>query len=90
VKAFDKPAPNQEKVLSAFEEDGWPRHIDDPLSGSGELDPKDRLRFTVRRLNAFQKQPLIRFFADGTGQGIRWERVDATSTLSAAKSRRAA
>ncbi|MGO9109002.1 MAG: hypothetical protein ACLP9L_07195 [Thermoguttaceae bacterium] len=77
VKRFDKPAPNQEAVLMAFEEDGWPGHIDDPLAPVSDLVPKERLRFTIRRLNTCQERPLIRFSGDGTGQGIRWERVEA-------------
>jgi hypothetical protein len=79
VKRFDKPAFNQEAILLAFEHEGWPRRIDDPLPPAGDPVPKDRLRFTVRRLNACQEQPLIRFFADGTGKGIRWELVEAAS-----------
>src|SRR5262249_44432444 len=30
-KRYRRPAPNQEKILAAFEEDGWPGRIDDPL-----------------------------------------------------------
>src|SRR5262249_18025344 len=32
VKRFRQPAPSQEAVLTAFAEEGWPPHIDDPLS----------------------------------------------------------
>ena len=31
VKRFRRSATAQEIVLAAFEEEGWPRHIDDPL-----------------------------------------------------------
>jgi hypothetical protein len=74
-------------VLAAFAEEGWPPRIDDPLPPCGEPTPKNRLRFTIRRLNAYQQQPLIRFFADGTGQGVRWERLAAAAAV---KLRRAA
>jgi hypothetical protein len=31
VKEFKLPAPNQETILTAFQEEGWPPRIDDPL-----------------------------------------------------------
>ena len=77
VKQFHRPAANQETVLAAFQEEGWPDHIDDPLRPSGEHVPRHRLGFTVRRLNDCQTERLIRFFADGTGHGICWERLSA-------------
>jgi hypothetical protein len=54
-------------ILSAFQEEGWRSRIDDPLRNG--RDP-GRLRDTVRRLN--RDLELIRFRADGTGEGIRW------------------
>src|SRR5262245_54360552 len=44
VKRFVAPAPNQELVLSAFEEEGWPGRLDDPLPGESGLDGPERLR----------------------------------------------
>lgn len=74
VKEFRTPAAAQEAVLAAFEEEGWPDSIDDPLpSNGGRLHPKDRLRDEVRRLNAHQREGRIRFRCDGTGEGILWE-----------------
>ncbi|MCR4410894.1 MAG: hypothetical protein NUV77_00550 [Thermoguttaceae bacterium] len=73
VKQFKVPAANQERVLAAFEEEGWPIHIDDPLPPSPDQDPKRRLHDTINSLNRNQKCPLIRFVGDGTGQGVRWE-----------------
>jgi len=75
VKQFKVPAANQERVLAAFEEEGWPVRIDDPLPPVGEQDPKARLHDTIVALNRNQKHPLIRFYGDGTGQGVRWGRV---------------
>jgi hypothetical protein len=72
VKQFRVPAGNQELILAAFEEMGWPRHIDDPLPPVHDLDPKQRLRDTISRLNRNQKQRLIRFHGDGNGRGLRW------------------
>jgi hypothetical protein len=73
VKLFKVPAINQEAVLAAFEEEEWPPRIDDPLSPRGEQNPKRRLHDTITALNRNQKAPLIRFFGDGSGQGVRWE-----------------
>ena len=95
VKQFKLPSPNQEAILATFEEEGWPSHIDDPLSPEAEQNPKCRLHDTIKRLNRHHKQSLIRFSGDGTGEGVCWERVAAvTLPLPAAarpkKSRRAA
>jgi hypothetical protein len=75
VKQFKVPAENQERILAAFEEEGWPVHIHDPLPPQTDQDPKRRLHSTINSLNRHQKHPLIRFSGNGTGQGIRWERV---------------
>lgn len=75
VKRFRVPAPNQELVLSAFEEERWPPRIDDPLPPNGEVSPKQRLRTTIHCLNRNMKRPVIRFQGDGTGKGICWEPV---------------
>ena len=69
VKQFRQPAPNQETILAALEESRWAWQIDDPLPPEGEIPPKDRLEFTIWRLNRFQKKKLVRFFGDGTGEG---------------------
>jgi hypothetical protein len=73
VKEFKLPSPNQETVLMAFEEEGWPPRIDDPLPPVAQLDPRRRLHDTIKALNRKQKHCLIRFRGDGSGEGIRWE-----------------
>jgi hypothetical protein len=76
VKQFKVPAPNQEQILAAFEEEGWPVRIYDPLPpnrDNPEQDPKRRLHDTIGSLNRHQKNRLIRFVGDGSGEGIRWE-----------------
>jgi hypothetical protein len=57
----------------AFEEEGWPPRIDDPLPPSPEIDAKSRLRYTIKSLNKRQKKQLIHFMGDGSGEGIMWE-----------------
>lgn len=73
VKRFRVPAANQEAILAAFEEESWPARIDDPLPPHHEQSPKRRLQETIKSLNRNQKQGLIRFLGDGSGQGVRWE-----------------
>jgi hypothetical protein len=65
----------QEAILMAFEEEQWPPRIDDPLPGHPDLLPKRRLHDTIKSLNRNQKNSLIRFMGDGTGEGIRWELI---------------
>jgi hypothetical protein len=76
IKRFRTQAVNQTTVLCAFEEDGWPDRIDDPLPPLQGLDSKHRLHDTIKCLNRGHKVPLIRFRGDGTGQGIIWELID--------------
>jgi hypothetical protein len=82
VKEFKLPSPNQETVLMAFEEEGWPPRIDDPLSPLPQLDPRRRLHDTIKALNRKQKRELIRFMGDGSGEGIRWELTDKAAANS--------
>jgi hypothetical protein len=73
VKKFRVPAGNQELVLSAFEEEGWPVYIDDPLPRKAEMIPKQRLHNVITRLNGRQLVPILRFQGDGNGEGIGWQ-----------------
>ena len=76
VKQFKVPAPNQETILAAFQEEGWPHRIDDPIPPHPDKEPKRRLHDTIISLNRNQRTPLIRFLGDGSGQGVRWEPTD--------------
>ena len=75
IKQFKVPAPNQETILAAFEEENWPTRIDDPLPPQPEQDSKRRLHDTINSLNRNQKSTLIRFIGDGSGLGVRWEQI---------------
>jgi hypothetical protein len=77
IKEFHQPAENQVTLLTAFEEEGWPPRIDDPLPPSGGIDPKERLHEAIRRLNQHQITPKIRFAGDGTGRGVLWRLLDS-------------
>lgn len=72
VKRFKWPANNQETVLMAFEEDGWPPRIDDPLPPQPDQDSKRRLHDTIKCLNRNQVNHAMSFHGDGTGQGVLW------------------
>jgi hypothetical protein len=75
LKRFRVPAPNQEAVLAAFEEEGWPNCIDDPLPPKGDISPKRRLHDTIKALNRkhHQRPPIVHFLGNGTGKNIVWE-----------------
>jgi hypothetical protein len=75
VKRFKAPAPNQEVILAALEEEHWPSRIDDPLPPHSNQDAKRRLHDVINSLNRNQQHPLIRFMGDGSGQGVRWELI---------------
>ena len=73
VKRFKHKSRNQETILAAFQEEGWPSAIPDPLPQNGDTDPKRRLNDTIKGLNHHQENELIRFRGDGTGEGVIWE-----------------
>jgi hypothetical protein len=72
IKEFRRPAANQELVLAALEEEGWPAKIDDPLPPTSGIDPRVRLHDTIKALNRHHLHQILRFRGDGKGQGIRW------------------
>ena len=76
VKHFLVPARNQELILSVFQEEGWPERIDDPLTPHQDIDPKTRRNDVIYRLNHKQCKCLIRFRANGTGDGVYWSLCD--------------
>jgi hypothetical protein len=73
VKAFRQPSPNQERILTVFEEEGWPPQIDDPLPPCSGIEPGGRLRDTIKHLNLHQTHPLLLFRGNGLGHGVLWE-----------------
>gem|GEM_PF-956316 len=79
VKQFKWPAMNQETILAAFQEEDWPVRIDDPLPPQPDQDSKRRLSDTIKCLNRKQKNPLLHFRGDGTGEGVIWETVEHIS-----------
>jgi len=70
VKAFPRPSGCQVLILEAFEEQGWPESIDDPLPMERDIDPKRRLHDAIKRLNRKQQCPAMSFHGNGNGEGI--------------------
>lgn len=86
IKRYRVPAENQELVLSAFEEEGWPHHIFDPLPPKQGLNCQRRLHDTINRLNRHQLTRALRFYGNGNGRAICWEPAPpATATKSSGK-----
>ena len=72
VKCYRVPSPNQELILSVFQEEDWPEFIDDPLPPALDGDAPTRLQATVKSLNRRQVNKLIRFRGNG-GMKVFWE-----------------
>jgi hypothetical protein len=70
LKHFRRSAPNQERLLSAFEAAGWPREIDDPLPRVDGVVPGERLHDTIKWLNHCLEPQLILFC--GTRTRASW------------------
>ena len=63
----------RKRVLNAFQENGWPTQISDPLEIHEKICPKRRLHDTLKCLNRKQLNKLIKFRGDGTGRGVLLE-----------------
>lgn len=74
VKCYRVPSPNQELILSVFQEEDWPEFIDDPLPPLEEGDAPTRLQATVKSLNRRQLNRMIRFRGNG-GMKVFWDVV---------------
>jgi hypothetical protein len=74
VKRLRKAASNQWAVLSAFEREGWPGQLENPLSqltqGSGKQ--KQRLHDAIKNLNRDHEALLLRFYGADSGRGVGW------------------
>ena len=76
VKHFKQEASEQHKILKAFQRQGWPPRIVNPLTRRpGDAAAKIHLGEVIKRLNRCQHPAMIRFHGDGTGRRITWEIV---------------
>lgn len=80
VKRYRVPAECQELILNAFEEEGWPECIDDPLHPVSRIDAGSRLAATIKALNRNQHQPLIRFHRNGREGLVVWRASNRLQT----------
>jgi hypothetical protein len=72
IRCFRRqPAQNQIALIEAFHRARWAKIIPNPFRGDSE-----KLRQTVRDLNASLVADSIRFAADGSGEGVRWDPVE--------------
>lgn len=69
IRQLGHRATQAEKIVQAFEEDGWPHRIESPFPAS-EAGSTTR-REAIRSLNHGLLQ--IRFVSDGSREGIVWE-----------------
>ncbi|MEM7785375.1 MAG: hypothetical protein AAF939_03815 [Planctomycetota bacterium] len=82
VKRFKWPAVNQELVVNAFHEQGWPEMIHDPIPPIGDVKPKNRLHDTIKCLNRNRVSKSIKFHGNGDGTGVLWKREPAPEECS--------
>jgi hypothetical protein len=73
IKRLRRPAACQVMILDAFEEEGWPESIYDPLPPRDGLDPKRRLHNAINKLNT-GLAPVIHFHGNGDGLAVHWQR----------------
>jgi|SRR5579871_2372756 len=73
IKRFRVPAANQELILNAFQKQGWPSHIDDPLPRLTKGDSKKRLHNVINNLNKHRLATRLAFRGNGNGHGVAWE-----------------
>lgn len=75
IKAFVRAAWNQEAILTAFEEEGWPQQVDDPIPPAGGRNQRARLRACIQSLNRQAAPPAIEFGCEPNGAAICWRPV---------------
>jgi hypothetical protein len=73
VKHFRQDAPAQTTILSAFQEEGWPARVANPLADQGDRGSAERAHDAVNRLNRGQKVRRLRFRIEGGGEQVCWE-----------------
>jgi hypothetical protein len=71
VKRFQREGGNQRLLLAAFQAQCWAARIEDPFPARTGVNPKKRLRETIKSLN--RGQAALRFRGDGSSRGVRWE-----------------
>jgi hypothetical protein len=81
VKAFTSPADHQEAILAAFQAQGWPPSIPNPLAGDTEAQRHLRQERAVRRLKGNQHARLLDFHVRAGGKNVTWEVILEKSSV---------
>jgi hypothetical protein len=63
--SYTRSAPRQETIFDAFQDDGWPSRIDDPLHPG-------KLADTISDIQRKVRDTPLAFERDGTGEGVLW------------------
>jgi hypothetical protein len=74
VKRLRKASSNQWAILRAFQREGWPQELENPLRQSARdgVNPKQRLHDAIKNLNRDHEALLLRFYGAGSGCGVGW------------------
>jgi hypothetical protein len=78
VKRFRNSASNQRSILDAFQTQGWPERLADPLPGGcgarGNL--KQRLHDAIKNLNRGHHARCLHFYGAGSGRTVGWRSLE--------------
>ena len=72
VKLYEREAPEQQRVLAAFEEQGWPALIENPRQHLDGDNLKAQLKSLVNNMNCGMQRPLIEFLSRDAGHMVAW------------------
>ena len=75
VKHFKHEAPFQEAILEAFQASKWSRYIEVALPKEEGVNPKERMRVTIKNLNRGCGRR-IQFKQEGNGGRVGWQALD--------------
>lgn len=73
VKRVKGTSTNQELILTAFQEHGWPTEIGNPLPTAADVNLRRRLFNSISALNRHREHACVRFASNEDGTMIRWE-----------------
>jgi hypothetical protein len=79
IKRFRCKAQSQYAVLDAFQKQGWPAEVANPLSGLGYRSAEERIKDAVGKLNTGQSGARIRFHLLQQGRRVSWDRLPESS-----------
>jgi hypothetical protein len=77
VRRFRNTASQQRAVLDAFQQEGWPERLPDPLARPAGLcvNRKQRLHDVIKNLNRRHGARRLRFYGTDCGRAVGWRRL---------------